>query len=70
MSAMLPMTESYPQLPVAAMMMKRSNGPSYREFLTQHFRLVDFREFNAGHFLMMEQGDRFNASLQEFLDRK
>ena len=71
MSAMPPVTESYPKIAVAAMMTKRANGASYREYLAQHFQLVDFREFEgAGHFLMMEQADRFNAALREFLDRK
>jgi pimeloyl-ACP methyl ester carboxylesterase len=33
--------------------------------------LVDFRELEGvGHFLMMEQAERFNAILREFLDRK
>ena len=68
---MPPVTETYPQLPVGAIMMKRTNGAAYRDFLAQHFHLVDFREFEgAGHFLMMEQGERFNAVLREFLTRK
>jgi pimeloyl-ACP methyl ester carboxylesterase len=71
MATMSPVTESYPQVSLAAIMMKRGNAAANREFLTQHFHLVDFRELEgAGHFLMMEQGERFNAILSEFLDRK
>jgi pimeloyl-ACP methyl ester carboxylesterase len=71
MGEMAAVTESYPQVPVIAIMMKRPNGAAYRDFLAYHFQLVDFREFDdAGHFLMMEQGERFNTILREFLERK
>lgn len=71
MAAMPPLTESYPQLPVEAIMMKRSNSAPYQEFLKQRFRLLGYQEFDgAGHFLMMEQPERFNELLREFLDRK
>jgi pimeloyl-ACP methyl ester carboxylesterase len=71
MMAMEPLTESYPRLPVEAIMMKRGNSAAYQEFLKQHFSLVGYREFDdAGHFLMMEQPEKFNEILREFLDRK
>jgi pimeloyl-ACP methyl ester carboxylesterase len=66
-----PLTESYPRLPVQAVMVKRGNSTAYPEFLKQHFSLVGYREFDdAGHFLMPEQPEKFNAILREFLDRK
>jgi pimeloyl-ACP methyl ester carboxylesterase len=71
MSAMPPLTESYPRLPVGAVMVKRGNTTGYQKFLKEHFDLVGYREFdNAGHFLMMEQPDKFNAILLQFLDHK
>lgn len=71
MTTMQPLTESYPRLPVEAVMMKRGNGPAYQEFLKQHFQLLGFQEFDdAGHFLMMEQPEKFNRILRGFLDRK
>jgi pimeloyl-ACP methyl ester carboxylesterase len=71
MMAAEPLTESYPRLPVEAIMMKRGNSTAYEEFLKQHFSLVGYREFDdAGHFLMMEQPQKFNQILREFLDRK
>ncbi len=71
MMAMQPLMESYPRLPVEAIMVKRGNSTRYQEFLKQHFDLVGFREFDdAGHFLMMEQPEKFNQILREFLDRK
>ena len=71
MRAAEPLTESYPRLPVAAIMVKRGNSAGYQEFLKQHFNLVSYREFDdAGHFLMMEQPEKFNQILREFLDRK
>jgi pimeloyl-ACP methyl ester carboxylesterase len=71
MMAMEPLTESYPRLPVEAVMVKRDNSAGYQEFLKQHFSLIGYREFDdAGHFLMMEQPEKFNTILREFLDRK
>jgi pimeloyl-ACP methyl ester carboxylesterase len=71
MAAMAPLTESYPRLPVGAVMVKRGNSTGYQKFLKDHFDLVGYREFDdAGHFLMMEQPEKFNAILLQFLDRK
>ena len=71
MMSMAPLTESYRQLPVQAIMVKRGNSTSYQEFLKQRFSLAGYREFDdAGHFLMMEQPEKFNQILREFLDRK
>ena len=71
MSTMEPLTESYPRLAVEAIMVKRGNATRYQEFLKQHFDLTGYREFDdAGHFLMMEQPEKFNQILREFLDRK
>src|SRR5207248_11343123 len=71
MAAIPPVTEDYSQVPVVALMTKRGNGAVYRDFLKQHFQLVDFREFEgAGHFLMMEQGASFNDALRYFFDSK
>lgn len=70
MAGMDPITERYPDLPVAAFMKKRANSAEYETLLKQHFRLLDFREFDAGHFIMMEQPAKFNQALLEFLARK
>ena len=71
MTAMPPVTESWPKLPVAAMMVKRYNSAPYQDFLKTHFHLVDYRDFEgAGHFLMLEQPDAVNGLLQRFLDRQ
>ena len=71
MMAMQPLSESYTQLPIEAIMVKRGNSAQYQDFLKQHFRLIGYREFDdAGHFLMMEQPEKFNEILREFLDRK
>ena len=70
MVSMPPVTESWPALPVAAMMVKRDNSAPYQDFLKAHFHLVDYRDFEgAGHFLMMEQPAAFNGLLERFLDR-
>jgi len=70
MTAMPPVTESWPELPVAAIMVKRYNSAPYRDFLKAHFHLVDYRDFEgAGHFLMLEKPDAVNGLLQRFLDR-
>jgi pimeloyl-ACP methyl ester carboxylesterase len=67
MNAMAPVTERYPQVPVEAIMQRRA----YEVFLKQHFDVVTFQAWgDAGHFLMMEQPDRFNQALVDFLDRK
>ncbi len=71
MFAMAPLAEGYPHVPAVCIRVKQASSPAYREFLARHFQLVEFREFDdAGHFLMMEQPERFNTLLQEFLDRK
>jgi pimeloyl-ACP methyl ester carboxylesterase len=71
MMSMEPLTESFPRPAVEAIMVKRGNASRYQEFLKQHFDLVGYREFDdAGHFLMMEQPEKFNQILREFLDRK
>jgi len=71
MMAMTPLTENYPRLPVEAIMMKRPNASQYQEFLKQRFNLIGYIEFeHAGHFVMMEEPERFNLALREFLDRK
>jgi pimeloyl-ACP methyl ester carboxylesterase len=71
MGAMRPVTESWPQIPAEAMMVKRGSSAQYQDFLKARFNLVSYREFEgAGHFLMMEQPDTFNEMLREFLDRK
>jgi pimeloyl-ACP methyl ester carboxylesterase len=71
MFAMAPLAESFPRVPTANIQVKHGTGAADREFLARHFQLVEFREFDdTGHFLMMEQPDRFNAILGEFLDRK
>jgi pimeloyl-ACP methyl ester carboxylesterase len=71
MGAMQPVTESWPELPAEAMMVKRGSAAQYQDFLKTHFHLVSYREFEgAGHFLMMEQPDTFNEMLREFLDHK
>ena len=65
------LTERYPAMPAIAVMVKRGTSDPYRDFLKQHFQLVDFVEFdNSGHFVMMEQPAKFNAVLRQFLERK
>jgi pimeloyl-ACP methyl ester carboxylesterase len=71
MGAMEPVTEAWPQVRVAAMIVKRGNSEQYQSFLKGHFRLVSYRDFeDAGHFLMMEQPEPFNRALLEFLDQR
>ena len=71
MVSMPPVTESWPKLPVVAMMVKRYNSALYEDFLKEHFHLVDYRDFEgAGHFLMLEQPAAFNELLERFLDRQ
>jgi pimeloyl-ACP methyl ester carboxylesterase len=71
MMAMSPVKESWPDVPVVATMMKRDSSDQFRRFLKGHFQLVRFEEFDhAGHFLMMEQPDKFNAILTSFLDSR
>lgn len=68
MMAMQPLTESYPNVPVSAVMVKRGARSQYPEFLKQHFKLQVYEEFEgAGHFLMMEEPVRFNAILEKAL---
>lgn len=68
MMAMQPLMESYPKVPVTAVMVKRAARSQYPDFLKQHFRLEAFEEFEgAGHFLMMEEPVRFNAILEKAL---
>jgi pimeloyl-ACP methyl ester carboxylesterase len=70
MMAMKPVTESWPQLSVFAIMTKRGDSSAYQEYLKAHFDLRGYAEFEgAGHFLMMEFPERFNAELVKFLDR-
>ncbi len=71
MASMAPLTESYPDLPVVAVMEKRPTSAKNEEFLRQHFRLVGYRDLeDTGHFVMLEKPDTFNKILKEFLDRK
>jgi pimeloyl-ACP methyl ester carboxylesterase len=63
--------DAYPKLRAIAMMVKRGDPARYRTFLSQHFHLIDYVEFEgSGHFVMMEQPDKFNAALRAFLDNK
>ena len=60
-----------PGRPAIAVMVKRGTSGPYRDFLKQHFQLLDYVEFDdSGHFVMMEQPEKFNAVLREFLRRK
>ena len=66
--AMAPLTESWPKLPVIAAMVKRANSDQYRKLLGAHFKLTGYEEFDgAGHFVMMEQPEKFNTMLTAFL---
>lgn len=58
--------------PVAALMAKSSWSQGYEDVLRTSFSGVRaYHEWDdAGHFLMMEQPERFNAALTEFLDRR
>ena len=53
-------------------MAKRPNRPgNYEEFLRGVFPQLRYIEFEGvGHFLMVEQPEKFNAALMEFLDRR
>jgi pimeloyl-ACP methyl ester carboxylesterase len=71
MGTMQPVTESWPKVPAVAMMVKRESSAGYQDFLKAHFQLEGYQDFEgAGHFLMMEQPDKFNEALLEFLNRK
>ena len=70
MMAMNPVTESWTKLPVFGIMTKRADSSEYQDYLRAHFDLRGYVEFEgAGHFLMMEFPERFNAELVKFLDR-
>ena len=63
---------AHTQIPVTAMaiMAKRASQSGYEEYLRGLFpnlRVYQAWE-GAGHFLMMEQPDRFNTALTEFLE--
>jgi pimeloyl-ACP methyl ester carboxylesterase len=61
--------ENFPKVPVLAVMANDFQG--LRDLLARHFHLVDFVRFEgSGHFLMMEQPERFNTILQGFLDKQ
>jgi pimeloyl-ACP methyl ester carboxylesterase len=69
MMAFPPMRERWHDVPVAATMVKRDGSEQFRTFLKSHFELLRYEDFDhAGHFLMMEQPERFNAILVSFLD--
>jgi pimeloyl-ACP methyl ester carboxylesterase len=69
MMAFSPMRERWQNVPVAATMVKRDSSEQFRTFLKSHFELIRYEDFDhAGHFLMMEQPDKFNAILASFLD--
>ncbi len=57
--------------PALALMARRGNADrtEYKEYLKRVFpNLLGFQEWEgAGHFLMMEQPERFNAALEAFL---
>ncbi len=62
------------ELPALAILARRGNrpGPEYEPYLRTvfpHLRGYQVWE-GAGHFLMMEQPEKFNAALTEFLDGK
>jgi pimeloyl-ACP methyl ester carboxylesterase len=70
MMTMKPVTESWPKLPVLAIMAKRGDSSENQNYLKAHFDLRGYVEFEgAGHFLMMEFPERFNTELVKFLDR-
>jgi len=58
-------------VPAMAIMVKRPSQANYEEYLRSLF--PDLRTYQAwegaGHFLMMEQPERFNTALTGFLDR-
>src|SRR5947209_8606012 len=61
MMAISPLRESWPDVPVVATMVKRESSEQFRKFLESNFDLVRYEDFeHAGHFLMMEQPDKFN----------
>jgi pimeloyl-ACP methyl ester carboxylesterase len=69
MMAFTPVRERWHDVPVAATMVKRDSSEQFRTFLKSHFELVRYEDFDhAGHFLMMEQPEKFNAILASFLD--
>jgi len=69
MMAFSPVRERWQNVPVAAAMVKRDSSEQFRTFLKSHFELVRYEDFDhAGHFLMMEQPEKFNAILRSFLD--
>ena len=59
-------------LPVLAIMATRGGQPGYEQYLRSVFsNLRGYQEWEGvGHFLMMEQPEKFNAALLEFFDRR
>ena len=69
MLTMQPVDERWPNVPVFAVFVKRGSTPHHQAFLSEHFDLKDVTEYaGAGHFLMMEEPDRFNMDLLNFVD--
>ena len=59
------------EVPALALMAARPGRAGYGETLKKHLPKLDYQEWSGvGHFLMMEQPDKFNAALSVFLDRK
>ena len=57
-------------VPAMAIMVKRASQSNYEAYLRSLFPDLRYEEWEgAGHFLMMEQPERFNAALADFLDR-
>jgi len=72
MLALEPLANARFTVPVMAIMVKRPWQAGYQDFLRNMFpnlRVYQAWE-GAGHFLMMEQPERFNTALAEFLDRQ
>jgi pimeloyl-ACP methyl ester carboxylesterase len=71
MLALDPPANTHFDVPAMAIMVKRASQSSYEDYLRTLFpKLRAYQAWEgAGHFLMMEQPEKFNAALVEFLDR-
>jgi pimeloyl-ACP methyl ester carboxylesterase len=72
MMALEPPTNLHFEIPAMAIMVKRDAQSGYEKYLRSVFpKLRSYQAWEgAGHFLMMEQPERFNTALAQFLDKQ
>lgn len=57
-------------IPALAIMAHRTGREAYGDFLRKYLPRLEYQQMpGVGHFLMMEQPEKFNVELQKFLDK-